>query len=148
MMEHKFKHIYPMKEITELEISRPRHKWGSWMFNRQNLTLQHFMEGHIGNEGFIDYEVDLEECIHAPSILDWILQIANKTWITADDIGNLVLALNQLAKYGLQGMVCPGGMWGRYTSSKNRVDYKALLSGGRKGFGGNGSFETQADISS
>ena len=103
-------------------IPRPRHghKWGRWMFNGQTLTLQCFMEG---NDEFVIYEVDLDRCIDAPSIFDWVLQIAGKTWATPDDIGNLVLALNQLAGDGLQGMVCP---WGKATS-EHMINYQAIL---------------------
>ena len=113
--------IYTVEEFIKLKIPRPRHghKWGRWMLDAKSLTLQHFREGHW------DYEVDLERCTDAPSILDWILQSARKSWTTPDDIGNLVLALSQLAgsAYGLQGKVCPAG----YATSENTIDYKAIL---------------------
>jgi hypothetical protein len=92
---------------------QPKHGqyFGRWYYNGENLTLE-FRERR---NAIWSYYIDLEECVDACTIMDRILQVAGKTWATAEDIGNLVLALERLAG-GLQGKVLGG-----------RVDYRQLL---------------------
>lgn len=84
-------------------------RWGEW-----TLRLTH---GYVllQNEW---YEVDLTEIRdhvrsdkhtgHAcASALDWICQVAKKTWATNDTIGNLVRAMNELLD--CQSTMCSGG---------------------------------------
>jgi len=40
-------------------------------------------------------------------VLDWIIQVASKTWATPEIIGDLVLALDGI--FGLQASFCSGG---------------------------------------
>jgi hypothetical protein len=72
---------------------RPRHPqhgdaWGPWWYNAHNLTLE------CGT--WECYYVDLERCGSAGQTLDWIFQIAGKNWATAEVIGHLVEALDDL----------------------------------------------------
>jgi excisionase family DNA binding protein len=101
-----FMEQYQPEEITH------GYTWGRWTYDARTLVLHHPY-----------YEVDLERCIDVHSILDWILQVAGKTWATSSDIGDLVRALAELAGYGLQGAVCPFGRVGK------GISYKALLQG-------------------
>ena len=86
------------------------HRWGHWEYKKNSLTLD-----FRGSEG--QYEVDLEQCNTSSGILDWILQISQKQWITLEDIGNLVRALDELAGHGLQA-ICDGS---------TKIDFKNLL---------------------
>lgn len=72
------------EERRELE----RGRWGNWRLDRDNLTLAYEPEGRWR------YEVDLERCSSSASVLDHICQVAGKSWITAKDLGDLVLALD------------------------------------------------------
>lgn len=72
-------------------------RWGRWSYRRSNLTLVH-------DEG---YEVDLERMETSAATLDWIAQVAGKGWATPADIGNLVLAIDDLVRP--QGRLCGGG---------------------------------------
>lgn len=60
---------------------------GKWRYRPENYTLTHSK---------YKYEIDIESCTSSEEILDWIFQIAGKTWATPSDIGNLVNALNAL----------------------------------------------------
>ena len=74
----------------------------------------------LRSRGAIAYYIDLERCRTADDILDWLIQLAEKAWIRPEDIGHLVLALHELAGYGLQGKVL-------YTDTP--FDWKAHLLG-------------------
>ena len=98
-------------EVMELTKVPHGQRWGRWEYNSSNLTLV-----FKSPEGW-EYEVDLEQCNSSSGILDWILQLSQKMWTTPEDIGNLVLGLDELAGYGLQGMI--------YGDAS--IDYKGLL---------------------
>lgn len=63
--------------------------WGRWTFNSTVLTLD-FDNGQ--------YEIDLERCNSSAEVLDWICQLQSKVWTTAEDIGNLVAAFDDLLR--------------------------------------------------
>lgn len=75
------------------------HSQTDWKFKEHNLTLLHSDSG---------YEVSLEDCTSSAKCLDWIAQVAKKTWATPTIIGSLVLALDNLLN--LQRNLCGGGI--------------------------------------
>ena len=79
------------------------YNWGRWQYNQGNLTLK-YIDPEQAPEGAFHYYVNLDECGTSADILDWVVQIAEKEWASPEDIGHLVLALNELAG-GLQGKV-------------------------------------------
>ncbi len=78
----------------------PRHGdyWGRWKLNgagdRWSLDIQH-------------YYILLDEIHTNAEMNDWIFQLAGKTWVTAEDLGNLVLAFEDIfePQANLCGMV-------------------------------------------
>lgn len=66
--------------------------WGNWTFRRAHLLLEYRNRGS-GD----DYEIDLED-IHSPLaiVLD-LNQMSGKCFASPEDIGNLFLAINDLA---------------------------------------------------
>jgi len=52
---------------------RGRHAWGPWNLDPSTAVLWTAAGGYR-------YEVDLERCRTSAEVLDWILQIAKKTW--------------------------------------------------------------------
>lgn len=88
-------------------------KWGPWVFNRRDLTLEY---GQLGR-GI--YEVDLERATTSAQILDWLAQISGKTWCSKEDLGYLVKALDDLA-WTLQSKVCGCG------HEHGPIDWRAL----------------------
>ena len=75
-----------------------RMRWGGWYLDKETVAL-------VYEE--MDYDVRLSECNSSAQILDWIIQIAEKTWATNDVIGELVRALDDIL--GIQGNFCGGG---------------------------------------
>ena len=66
-------------------------KWGNWIFDEAQMCLTY-------QNGQLQYYVPLRTCTDSPHILDWIAQLAEKTWCTPDDLGNLVKALDELLR--------------------------------------------------
>jgi hypothetical protein len=54
--------------------------WGPWHLDPDNLVL---WIGHVRHPDVSAYEVDLERCLTSAAVLDWICQVAGKSW--ADD---------------------------------------------------------------
>ena len=78
--------------------------WGSWSFKPESLVLVCEAAEAKG------YEVDLERCTTSAEMLDWLCQVAEKDWATAELVGNLVLALNDLLRPNAS--VCSMGVEG------------------------------------
>ena len=70
------------------------------------------------------YEVDLERCTTSAEMLDWICQVAEKTWATPDTVGNLAMALNELLRP--QATVCALGVEGDPIEDVRKAIEKAL----------------------
>lgn len=81
------------------ELKRAPSEWGPWRLNQQNYTL---IERRYG------YEVDLERCLTSEAVLDWICQIAGKTWPDYSWVSGLVYAFDDLLHP--QGTMCGGGL--------------------------------------
>ena len=45
------------------------------------------------------YEIDLDRCQNSAQVLDWIAQVASKTWASFEIVGSLVLSLNRLLRF-------------------------------------------------
>jgi hypothetical protein len=72
--------------------------WGDWELDKEALVLRHKE---------ILYEIYLDECNSCAQILDWIIQVSQKTWATNDVIGELVRGLDDILD--IQGNFCGGG---------------------------------------
>src|SRR6266536_218134 len=57
-----------------------------WRYDSKRVVLVH--------QGRGAYEVDPETITDSAEALDWLAQIAHKTWSTAECIGELVIALD------------------------------------------------------
>ncbi len=77
------------KTLVGWKIPKPESgdTWGNWRYKAKLLTLTHVPE---------DYEIRLDECSTSAETLDWIFQVASKTWVTPEDLGNLILALDDI----------------------------------------------------
>ena len=65
--------------------------WGRWVLDGKHLTL---------TEDSFPYGVPIDDCWELDGEARWLRHLSNKTWITAEDLGNLVLALNDLLGHG------------------------------------------------
>ena len=86
MKKDKFKKIgMTLDEIMAMKFPT-KFTWGKWRFE-DNLTLIH------SDAEF--YEVDLER-MSSWEMLDWSMQLEGKNWITSEDLGDFVRALNDI----------------------------------------------------
>ena len=63
--------------------------WGNWRFDAKTLILKNVQ---------YNYQIDLEECDTSANMLDSIFQLCGKTWMTPDDLGHLVQALDDVLR--------------------------------------------------
>src|SRR5437660_649284 len=98
---------------------RKQVKWGEWILDADRLVLEYYYKGRHW------YEIDLERCEDAAQILDWVLQLSGKVWIRDKPqlLLDLIVALEELTEYRLQGLVCPFGQY-----IPNGVDWKEVIS--------------------
>lgn len=86
-------------------------KWGLWSYDPE-LRMLHCEQ--------YQYSISLEDrCSSSGRVLDFITQIAKKTWATSEIVGDLVRAFNAL--YGLQERMCGLG-------ANHIIDVGAVLS--------------------
>ena len=71
---------------------------GRWTVQLDNLTIAHISEG---------YWIDLERCHTSSQVLDWIMQVAKKSWADDETLASLgsVLKVQQNRARG-KVMVC------------------------------------------
>jgi hypothetical protein len=81
--------------------------WGPWVLDGETYVLRNVETPH-------GYEVDLERCLDSAQVLDWLAQVAGKTWATPEVLAGLVHALDDVL--ALQTNLCGSGI-GKRTSS-------------------------------
>lgn len=85
---------------------RPHWGWGPWVLNSDNATLCLVLPPWA-------YCIDLENRTGPAQVLDWVAQVANKTWGDDATVAGLVRALDGVL--GLQPHLCSSGQPGRLT---------------------------------
>ena len=63
-------------------------RWGRWVYRQETniLAIEH-------PTGPAVYDIDLDRCGGQVEILDWIFHVSKKVWVTEEDLGHLVRAL-------------------------------------------------------
>lgn len=74
-----------------------------WLVNADCMTLDAYVDGGKS----VLYPLDLECCRSSAEVLDWIAQLAHKSWMTTEDLGSFVRGLDALL--GLQTRYCSRG---------------------------------------
>ena len=64
--------------------------WGNWYRNEEDNTLE------FRPDGSMMYWVDLDRMADSDQVLDWICQVAHKTWCSTETLGNLVRAIDEI----------------------------------------------------
>jgi hypothetical protein len=75
--------------------------WGNWYFIDDPACLV------LTKDGYYAYDIRVTDMTDSARTLDWIMQVASKSWVTPEDVGNLVLAINDLLEP--QSSMCGGG---------------------------------------
>jgi len=71
-----------------------------WRWVPESLTLRYSHDG-------ISYPVPLTDMTTCASLLDWIMQLSEKAWLSREDLGAFVWAVNELIRP--QACLCSGG---------------------------------------
>lgn len=95
--------------------------WGPWCFEEETLTLKLFLTPFWdqSNPPRWIYEVDLERIQSSAAVLDWLCQVSQKGWATAEVVGYLLKALDDI--FYFQANLCSCGV------EKKSFDPKLLL---------------------
>jgi hypothetical protein len=93
-------------------MTEERSTWGRWVYHPDPFVLR------LAENTRDEYEVDLDRCTSSAEMLDWIMQVASKPGVTAEDLGHLVGALNHL--FHPQAYLCSGG-------EDKRIDPRATV---------------------
>ena len=74
-----------------------------WDYDPDNMVMTHLIGGR---QGGTPYEIPFDKMSDSAAVLDWIAQVAQKTWATPRIVGDMVLLLD--AVLDLQGNYCGG----------------------------------------
>jgi hypothetical protein len=77
-----------------------KHQWGRWVYNER---LRAFTIDCVGNGS--SYEIDRSECSTPREVLSWLIHLADKTWCSPTDLGNLVLAMADVLPITHEGRI-------------------------------------------
>ncbi|HEV3436099.1 MAG TPA: hypothetical protein VG122_01995 [Gemmata sp.] len=80
------------KETKELKtlIKRGEKTWGRWVYHADGPYLE------LNN----CYSIALDRITDLAAVGEWLLHLSNKTWVTNQDLGDLLYALKDLARVG------------------------------------------------
>jgi hypothetical protein len=106
--------VVPLAE--DMSVFKNYGSWGPWHLDEDLLVLWTEAGGYR-------YEIDLEECDSSAQVLDWICQIAGKTWGGSEAahnhiVGGLVNAL--IGVLHPQANLCSSGRGKRLTNARIR----------------------------
>jgi hypothetical protein len=65
-------------------------RWGRWRLRKKTNVLLLYVDRRV------QYLVDLDQMKTSAQCLDWIFQASNKVWMTTEDRGNLIEAIQEL----------------------------------------------------
>ncbi len=80
------------------EMRRGTAQWGNWRY---------VPDGDAGRldytttDGRLIYQIDLATCTAPVRLLEWLIQLEGKTWMTAENLGDLVRGLLTVLPMGL-----------------------------------------------
>ncbi len=92
-----------MLNLAKMPKRESRTEWGRWHFDPRLNVLQFRRSG-----SWFLYEIDLDRMTTSAQCLDWIFQVAFKTWMTAQDRSDLLEAIRD--RVNPQANLCPWGI--------------------------------------
>jgi hypothetical protein len=81
------------KKRFDEEVGAGSKRWGRWRYSPTDPHSLDLIDGGA-------YEVVLDRLDTVAKLGDWLLHLADKNWVTAEDLGNLVLAVRDLHQFG------------------------------------------------
>ena len=98
-MRHLETYARQLRQILDHGHRPIQHK--AWVYDPETLVLRHKRS---------DYELDLEKATTAAQLLDWVLQISNKSDMQLEEMLTLLQAVGHVRGVGsLQEVFCPFG---------------------------------------
>jgi hypothetical protein len=82
-------HLTRASDLEPASRGERRRGWGPWDIDPDVFVLWTVAPGYR-------YEVDLEECTTSAQVLDWVCQVAGKTWADNPVLAGLVRALDDV----------------------------------------------------
>jgi hypothetical protein len=92
---------------SDIPMRRRRSDWGPWHLDHNTRVL------YVEESNGYRYEVDLDDCLSSAQVLDWICQIAGKTWADDTTLAGLVRAIDDVLTP--QAHLCSSGQDKRIT---------------------------------
>lgn len=119
--------ITPASEIT---ASPRRRDWGPWKLGPETLVI--YVTPY--QNATARYEVGLDECTTSAQVLDWICQVAGKTWADTPTVAGLVRALDDVLHP--QANLCSSGEHKTMTVTEIRRRVRRIASARERAAGG------------
>jgi hypothetical protein len=93
--------------------------WGPWTLNHLIFALE-----MLERPDRFTYCIDLEQCTTSAEVLDWICQVAAKTWADDATLAGLVRALADVLHP--QGTLCSSGQSRRLSKARIRQQVREV----------------------
>ena len=77
----------------------PKTRWGDWSYDKKRCVLMYRPK---------DYNVDLKECRNSAEVLNWVLEVNDKNWMTPEGLWDFVQAITALLNPQLN--ICSAGV--------------------------------------
>jgi hypothetical protein len=110
MNESDNKPLHSLIDVLDRLLSKPLpERWGKWKLDRDRRTIYY--------DGPHDYWFSLAQMNTSAEVLDWIVQLHEKSWAKPEDVGNLVAALDDI--FDLQNNMCGCGIEHRFNAQEH-----------------------------
>lgn len=91
-------------------------KIGVWSYDSKQNTINH-------SNGY--YWLDLDGSKDSAGVLDWIIQLSGKNWVSSRDLGDLVRIFDRLLH--LQSNYCSWGENKKVKNTKDLISQNAII---------------------
>lgn len=124
------------RTLAEVMAAPPgRGDWGPWILDPKYRCLFIPIDpaGDLRDVDNCEYYIDLETCLNPAAVLDWLAQIAGKTWANDAVLAGLLRAFDDVIH--LQGNLCGMGQAGCITKSDIESMVQSAVSAGWTPYG-------------
>ena len=73
-------------------------EWGNWQISR---TIRSSVCSYIEHKDCVGYYICTGDIKNSKDVVDWLFHMMDKTWISTEDLGNLVKVFRETLGYGI-----------------------------------------------